>query len=86
MESQTKKPRGVADDLACNLMLLASAYAQAKRLRLSMVGVHVRNDQRFFTDKVSRGAFTVAVYDATIAWFDAHWPDGAVWPKRVARH
>jgi hypothetical protein len=76
---------GVAINLADNLTRLATAYGSAKGIKLSVVGVHVRNDQRFFTDKVQRFAFTVAAYDSTIDWFDRNWPKGARWPAGIQR-
>lgn len=79
------RPVTLGDWLSGDLMELATLYGRASNLKLSVVGVRVRNDQRFFTDKVVRGAFTAATYDAAVRWFSNNWPDGVAWPDDVWR-
>lgn len=88
MAAETQRritPTAISERLSGDLMALAALYGRANGLGMAMVGVRMRNDQRFFTDKVARGAFTAATYDAAMQWFATNWPDGVTWPDHVWR-
>jgi hypothetical protein len=72
-------------ELAHNLISLGSAFAGAKKLKLSTVGRMCAGDGRFFS-RIEEGlTFTAKKYDEVVGWFEANWPDQVDWPETVQR-
>jgi hypothetical protein len=71
---------------AADLLAAATAYAGARQITFATLGRYVANDSRFFT-KIQEGSrsFSVARYEAAMAWFSWNWPDGVPWPRDVRR-
>lgn len=78
-----------------NILKLAVAYAEAKKLKLATLSRQAHGDPPFFDrlkkdeaayQKVghrvdSRGSFTARVYDKLILWFDERWPADTEYPE-----
>lgn len=76
----------LTEKCAADLLATANAYAAARGVTLASVGSYAANDSKFFI-KIRDGArgFTVARFEATMAWFAANWPFGVTWPAGVRR-
>lgn len=72
--------------LRSNLLNCASAFAEARRIKLSTLGRLAANDGPFFHRlRDTSKTFTAKKYDEVVAWFDVNWPAEAAWPVTVAR-
>lgn len=73
------------DELVENLRSVFSAYEKASKLSPSTVWMRAAKDARFMSRIDAGSSFTVKTYDSVMRWFSRNWPDGAKWPKTVAR-
>lgn len=73
-------------ELRSNLMACASAYAEARKVKLATLGRLAAGDWRFFDRLDVEGkTFTARKYDEVIRWFSDRWPDNVSWPSEVTR-
>jgi hypothetical protein len=71
--------------MKARLFAAAEAYADAKGIKLTSVGMYATKDSTLF-DRISAGGMCSArVYDRVMAWMSDNWPDGVSWPKGVPR-
>jgi hypothetical protein len=77
--------RPIAPTLKRNLLAFAQAYATAREVSLATVSRYTTNDSqtlvRLRDDPTA--SITLRKYDDAMAWFVAHWPQGARRPKIV---
>ena len=74
-------------ELAHNLLAVAEEFSRVRGIKLSTARRHVGAASGFF-DRIKSGDtpdFRVSNYDAMLLWFSRNWPQGAVWPSKVAR-
>lgn len=73
------------NELAANLILLATKFGDARKLEESTVGRLCAADGRFFSRIREGKTFTAKKYDEVVGWFGANWPANAEWPEGVSR-
>lgn len=72
--------------LRTHLLTLCEAFGSARGVLATTVGKLAMGDSRFFIRlEASEATFTARTYDRLLAWFAAHWPEGAAWPDGVPR-
>lgn len=73
------------NELAANLLKLASDYEAATKLSKSGVGKSILNDTTFFKRIEAGDGFNVKTYDRVVEWFSANWPARTKWPRHIER-
>lgn len=72
-------------ELRNHLIVLAQAFAVARKIELVTVARLATGDWRFFNRVQDGATFTARKYDEVLRWFAGNWPDGATWPEAVVR-
>lgn len=70
--------------LARRMLLVAKAFAEARKLALTSVGVYAANDRRFFvTLEAGKLDYRVRTYDRVMKYFRTNWPANGTWPPSI---
>lgn len=71
--------------LRTQLLLVANSYAKARGISRARVSTIVFNAGSTL-DKIANGRdLTTGSFEKAMLWFSANWPEGAKWPKSIAR-
>lgn len=67
------------------LLTVADAYAAARQLSRSRVSTIVFN-AGLTLDRIASGRdLSTGNFERAMRWFSDNWPEGAVWPDKIAR-
>ena len=71
----------IAQTLVDNLVMLAKAFADATKVKITTVGTNSTKTASFYVDLESgKTSCTLRKYDLLTAWFSENWPEGHVMP------
>jgi hypothetical protein len=81
---KTYKPKH--ESLTSEILAVVDAFQAVRPLTNQTLSIYTVNDGGFI-DRLrdNTGSFRVPQYDRIIGWCAANWPDGAKWPRKVAR-
>ena len=68
-----------------HLITVADEYGRISEIEEKTVSSRVFNDGKKLSAIRSGSDITVGRYNAALAWFSEHWPEGKVWPHGVPR-
>lgn len=68
-----------------HLLSVADAYKSALSIEDTTVSARVFDDSKKLAALRDGADITVSRFNKAMHWFSDNWPDGAVWPKSVAR-
>lgn len=75
------------ETLRANVLALADAFKAAKTHSDGTLSLHATGGDSRLIPRLrdNQGSISARKYDDVVGWFVANWPDGARWPKQVAR-
>jgi len=68
-----------------HLLLLADEYQRVTSVEDKTLSFRVFGDSKKLTALRGTSDITTGRFNAAVAWFAEHWPDGAKWPESVSR-
>lgn len=69
-----------------SLLIVCRAYSEALAIPMKTASSRVFDESKLLDAVLSgRATLTLARADKALRWLSDHWPDGAVWPREVAR-
>jgi hypothetical protein len=68
-----------------HLLAVIDAYRNATGVEDTTVSYRVFDDSKKIAALRSGSDLTTSRFNAALAWFASHWPDGAQWPVDVVR-
>lgn len=71
--------------LVQNLLLVASTFAEARKLSLSRVSTIVFGDGKILQRLQDGSDLTTRRLETAMQWFCDNWPEGVDWPRDVPR-
>ncbi|RVT99075.1 hypothetical protein EOD42_02920 [Rhodovarius crocodyli] len=71
--------------LEADLIRCADAYCAAKGIARATLSTLLMNDGRSLERVAIGGSLTVRIWQRSMSWLSANWPDGEPWPDGVAR-
>lgn len=68
-----------------DLLALADEYLRVDPVEDKTLSSRVFADSKKLASLRSTGDITTTRFNAAVQWFSDNWPEGAVWPKGIAR-